>query len=874
MMAFLCNIKINVFAQNCTANFSYSTNEKTVDFTNLSSGIHAHTTYLWDFGDGNTSTQIDPKHTYSQYGSYLITLLIYDSVASCVDFLVRGIQVNRPLTCFANFSKIPHPMGGFTFEADSGNYHPSAYIWDFGSGGIRNGSKTHYFYDDLGDYSVCLNVNRNGCNATFCDSVKVREVPPKCISFFSFEKNGLTIRFLNQSENGTNYLWDFGDGFNSNLKNPIHTYSLLDSFEVCLLVTDSINNCSNQYCKKILIDTFSNNKDVSFRSVELSNGSFQFLANQFPNSNQIFYWDFGDGTKITGGSNIKHRYSNSGFYTVCLTSISSLFGRSNSCQSIEVNYVSPCQANFSSVKTPKTLKENFTDLSVGADQYHWDFGDGNISNQQNPHHFYTQKDTFEVQLSISNLINSCQDNFTKTIYTDSISNCWTTFNYIAGVNGNVDFEALTSDSANQYQWDFGDENLQTSQNTNISHTYLMSGKYNVCLSVQTANCSQTFCDSILAKVPANCLADFSYQSGVHNSVQFTNLSTSNGQLNYIWDFGDGSLSSQKDPNHFYAQEGNYQVCLEVSDPGGSCVDSICKNLKINTFASIEGSVFNGPNLASSGQVYLVEYKSNQQLFAFIDTAQLNQGFYKFDSLPYGEYFVKAHLGSSDPNFSQFLPTYFHDTLFWQSAPAISLNVSSPLVYNISMTERNLPANGSGFIGGTVFEIGLRKVKNIPVLLLDPFNRPLQYDISQENGNYRFLNLPYGSYKIVVDITGKRSSFHFVSINPNLPALNNLNFIINQSEIILDAENPIFKENSRIYPNPTTGFARIDIETEKALDLEIKVLDLLGKELSYKNQSLTVGKNQIDLDLNHLSNGIYFIEIESKNQKIVYKIVKI
>ena len=74
--------------------------------------------------------------------------------------------------------------------------------------------------------------------------------------------------------------------------------------------------------------------------------------------------------------------------------------------------------------------------------------------------------------------------------------------------------------------------------------------------------------------------DFSSVSNcTNNSVQFTDLSTTTkGTLNYLWDFGDGTTSTDKNPNHTYATSGIHNVSLQVSNPPSSCVDVLQKEI--------------------------------------------------------------------------------------------------------------------------------------------------------------------------------------------------------------------------------------------------------------------------------------------------------
>jgi len=101
--------------------------------------------------------------------------------------------------------------------------------------------------------------------------------------------------------------------------------------------------------------------------------------------------------------------------------------------------------------------------------------------------------------------------------------------------------------------------------------------------------------------------DFSAVSNcTNNSVQFTDLSTTTkGKLNYLWDFGDGTTSTDKNPNHTYATSGIHKVSLQVSNPPSSCVDVLQK--EIDSFSpdlvGVTGSCFYCANKKTTLKAY-------------------------------------------------------------------------------------------------------------------------------------------------------------------------------------------------------------------------------------------------------------------------------
>jgi PKD repeat protein len=156
-----------------------------------------------------------------------------------------------------------------------------------------------------------------------------------------------------------------------------------------------------------------------------------------------------------------------------------------------------------------------------------------------------------------------------------------------------------------FAWDFGDGSTSTSANP--SHTYAASGTYYVCLTVTDTvggGCSNTSCDSVRVFTPQpHCNAHFNHWlDTVPNGVRFRSHGNSAGAT-YAWDFGDGSTSSDPNPNHAYAAAGHYYVCLTVSNTnaGGTCSDTHCDSVRAFTpqphcnahYIAIKDSMANG-----------------------------------------------------------------------------------------------------------------------------------------------------------------------------------------------------------------------------------------------------------------------------------------
>lgn len=212
--------------------YTYSTNNQTVNFNDQSS--NNPTSWLWTFGDGNSSTLQNVSYTFANPGTYNVCLITTNSCGS--DTICQSVNV----TC-------PMPSSGFSFSpanltvnfSDQSSAGVTNWYWDFGDGNSSTLQNPSHSYGAQGNYTVCL-ISSNACGAdTTCKTITVTCVSP--VAGFTQSVNGWTISFSDISAyNPTSWHWDFGDGGTSNQTNPVHVYQSLGTYQICLVVD---NDC-------------------------------------------------------------------------------------------------------------------------------------------------------------------------------------------------------------------------------------------------------------------------------------------------------------------------------------------------------------------------------------------------------------------------------------------------------------------------------------------------------------------------------------------------------------------------------------------------------------------------------------------------------
>ncbi len=232
------------------AAFSASASGLTANFSNASTDSDGSiTSYLWDFGDGTTSTAANPSKTYTKAGTYTVTLKVTDNagaVASVTKSLsVSTDQTNKPPVAAFN-STASGLTVNFTDASTDADGSIASRSWNFGDGTTSAAANPSKTYAAAGTYTVTLTVTDNaGASTTVSKTVTVKNdtanKPP--VAAFSMMSNGLTYKFTDASTDadGTiaSRLWNFGDGTTSTELNPSKTYSAAGTYTVTLTVKDN-----------------------------------------------------------------------------------------------------------------------------------------------------------------------------------------------------------------------------------------------------------------------------------------------------------------------------------------------------------------------------------------------------------------------------------------------------------------------------------------------------------------------------------------------------------------------------------------------------------------------------------------------------------
>jgi PKD repeat protein len=576
----------------------------TVNFTNLSTNA---TTFLWEFGDGGSSSAQAPQHTYQNLDfdepqTYTVSLFTL-SEHLCWDYYETEVTIFPALK--ADFS-VDTVAGCSPFEVniDHASLGAVSYSWDFGDGNSSDlgDAALSHTYHNTGDQPVTYQLTLLVQNAFDCVDTLTRNITvyPEVQAAYTATTDGchpLQVTFSNQSENAHYFSWTFGSEGYSSDASPVYTFKNFSHTEIATfpvtLFAESVFGCADSIPGSITVFP---KPDASF-TVENSPGCAPhevLFINQSEGASQ-YLWNFGDGnTGDAATDSLSHQYilppgENATVFNVTLEVLNDHF--CSDTLTHEVTIYPSIEAVFSAniIEGCHPLTVDFTNMSQGASAYasfEWFYGDGfssSVADTVHAHTFnnysHTETATYTVTLVAHNE-NACSD--TTQLEITVLPAPLTSFT-VPNPTGcgphEVFFENL-SEGASSFLWDFDDGQTSDTDELEFSHTYTQApgddaGLFTITLTASNQfNCTRTF-EQTVTIYPEIEASFITSESNCHPlTVTFEN--TSQGAHSVLWMLGDENQSQEYHTqhtyfNHSYTETLDYVVTLFTANNFG-CTD--------------------------------------------------------------------------------------------------------------------------------------------------------------------------------------------------------------------------------------------------------------------------------------------------------------
>lgn len=574
-----------------TVNFTANpTSGCTVPFTTqFAAQAPGATLFRWTFGDNSaTNTTANPAHTYTTEGDFTVKLWA-GNASGCADSVTKAayIKVHRPSIRVQAAPQEGCLPFNTSFSAQIDNGGPvTSYQWDFGDGATSASAAPQHTFTTEGSFNVKLIIHfAGGCIDSASIPVRAGNIP--VVDFDATPKitcAATPVQFTNLSTpRGTSWSWIFPEdnGVRSE-ENPLYTFNSEAQHDVTLIV-------NNYGCIRSLTKTDFVIIQPPIASFTRATSCTDKLLVQFTDNSdfgdvpttQNWRWDFGDGQTSTEQSPA-HRYAAVGFYRVTLTV------GNGSCEhsftgSVRVMDEQPkLAANVTTICSGGTVRftrSNTNDNNLVNIFWSWGDNTNSMSRNLSVDKRYTQPGIYKAVVAVRDS-NNCRTESDTLIIT--VNGATPNFN-VSGRNCNGDEQKFSDNSTvnngnaiTRWIFDYGNgtpADTFTTKPVDIGHTFANTGSYVVKLTVtDNAGCTTSLNRNVAVTGVKAVIGRNAQTVCLHSSMGFNSTASQGSGLTYLWNFGDGTTSTQAHPGKRYDTAGLFDVSLTVTNAIG-CTDT-------------------------------------------------------------------------------------------------------------------------------------------------------------------------------------------------------------------------------------------------------------------------------------------------------------
>ncbi|MFT5723716.1 MAG: PKD repeat protein [Bacteroidia bacterium] len=618
-------IPISAFTMD-TSNGCYPVN---VNFTNQSDpnglGNLSDMRFAWDFDNGTTDTVLHPSGiTFTDSKTIDTTYIVKLSVTSTngcpaesfdtvtvypkpsIDFSISEPTGCGPLSVNFQNNSLPNNKGSINLMS---------FVWDLGDG------QTSIIQNPVNSYLASLSrdtfytVRVIGISEHQCvDSTeKVIQVYPKPLAKFSLDKDAgcspLEVQFDNLStpyDTSTianmTFEWTYGNGFSSSNQQDTTTYNeanFADSMYIIQLIAISEHQCKDTFSDSVTVYPTPSSEFTTSDSAGC--GPLQVDFTNLSTLNDTNYWDLGSGFSVSPADTqftFPFVLLKDTTYQIRLNTKSSNGCISDTALQVVTVWSYPI-ANFTVGDDSICFYDSFyfTNNSLGATAYEWNFDDGATSVTTSPAHQYAKgtdafKDlNFTVRLEATTA-KGCKDTVYETVNVHpftvaEIGNAIDSFCSPTTIN----FTNISSNHTSSF-WDFGGGNTSNQTQPSFFYQNISNVTRNLMVTLHTENdfgCVDD--DTLKFKIMPEPIADFSpFRLDVCDSGYHTLVNRSINNTVNEWTFGDGSVSTLPEPYHLFERNrlapATYTVQLIVKNQAG-CPDTAAHTIVLNPIHTVD-----------------------------------------------------------------------------------------------------------------------------------------------------------------------------------------------------------------------------------------------------------------------------------------------
>ncbi|OFX17376.1 MAG: hypothetical protein A2033_15190 [Bacteroidetes bacterium GWA2_31_9] len=562
----------------------------------------AITIWNWDFGDGQTSTDHLPTHTYVDYGTFPVTLTVFDE-HGCNDTKIIENYVNISQTPVPDFVASDTSQCFTPFNVSFTNLSTSAgnltFSWNFGEGTTSTLTSPSNTFNSFGSYDITLFASdENGCSDTIIknDYITILDATADFNTSKSIYCIDEDVTFDNTSVGCTSYLWNFGDGVTDTAKNPVHSYATWGDYNVKLISFIENSVCSDTIIKTITVERI----EAAFTLDPARYCELPVTVNFTDQSINAVSWEWDLGYTITNNIPALERiitnaqnpsiiYKHTGFDTIpfyfyrdITLTATSAHGCSGTITVDSSLIVTIPNINIYPKKSGGCIPKDFfiSDSSTYNSSFDfvtsriWTLHDGSSNTSQN----------FTINYTNEGNYNECYKLTTSLgcIYYDTVKiEVGTPQNPNFSVNTDTSCASIgvefINNSYNEYlidtvSWVFRSNNDSIVVDNLWSPIVFFndSGYFTGNLTINYNGCDTTISKDSVVYIKGP-YAEFYKTFNCINQNEYSFHTNIIDADNWMWDFKDGFFDSTTvSPNHTFTSSGDYLVSINLSNIDNQC----------------------------------------------------------------------------------------------------------------------------------------------------------------------------------------------------------------------------------------------------------------------------------------------------------------
>jgi len=542
------------------------------------------TGWHWDFGDGFTSDEQNPSHTYTTGGVYTVSLTITSDYGS--NTIVKTDYISAyspPIAAFTSSATAGASPLSVTFT-DQTTGAPTGWLWDFGDGTTSTEQNPVHIFTASGSSTTTYTINLTATNMAGSNTISKTDYitlysTTPVVSFTGSPRVSgavpLNVQFKDTSTLApTSWLWDFGDGTTSTEQNPVHTYSDFGSYPVTLTATNAIGSSTELKTGYINI-------------VTPAPISAQNVVNLYMANDEGIKYDIPDGVPVGTYQYVPNTYffrSTGGLnalsiYDGVTTTVNRSTAQSGTFYVTFGGGQDTMHDAILMLAVNGTIPDDFS-VHIRSSGYNWTLPGGpGTTNLAAPAEYNYVEGAVDETFTKDDFIYGPQ-NWKPCSVADypihngqDMSDTENTFR-IMFIDLNVGhIKGLGEQEGNkQLKVEYSFNNLTSFAAFNDYGWYIASNHGTAIIMTNDVGVGSI----MVVGIPDAPVAGFTSSTDsadIFSPVQFTDTSANVAQ-SWLWEFGDGTISTEQNPTHTYAAPGTFTVNLTVTNYKGT--DKITK----------------------------------------------------------------------------------------------------------------------------------------------------------------------------------------------------------------------------------------------------------------------------------------------------------